>query len=591
MSLDLLIVLAVLVGAVILFVTELLRVDLVALLVLAVLLVTGVVDPATGFAGFSNEATVTVAAMFVLSAGLYRTGMLNRLGQELTRASRYSFWFAVLALMVGIGTISAFINNTAAVAVFLPIVLAAARDSRISASKLLMPLSFASMFGGVCTLIGTSTNILVNAIARDHGMAGFGMFEFAKLGLPFFLIGTAYMALVGIRLIPERRGAGGLTESFRLDDYLAEIVLQPDAPSVGTTLRDAPLVQEMDLDVLEILRGEERIAVPFGGAVLQAGDILRVRCSVEELARIEQRQGVRLKARGLGDTDLQSPESMLVEAVVAPGSILEGRSLADVDFRNTFGATALALRHRGAFVRERIARTPLTAGDALLVEVRRHRLPFLRRHEAFVVVSEIERPVFRAEKFISAIAIMIAVVALPTVGLMPIAASATAGAVLMVLTRCLSLEEAYEAVDWTVIFLLAGVLTLGVALDHSGGSQLLSTFLVESVGTLGPAAVVSAFYLISTLVTSVMSNNATAVLLAPIAIAAGASLAVDPRPFLLAVMFGASSSFLTPVGYQTNTMIFGAGQYRFADFVKVGGPLTLLFWLVASVLIPVLWEF
>ena len=592
MSFDLVIVLAVLAGAVVLFVTEILPVDLVAMVVLAVLLLSGVVSPAQAFSGFSNEATVTVAAMFVLSAGLYKTGLLNRLGDAFVRLARRNFWLALIGMMLGIGATSAFINNTAAVAVSLPIVIRAARDSRISASKFLMPLSFAAMLGGVCTLIGTSTNILVSSIAEQHGLRGFGMFEMSRLGLIFFATGTLYMLLLGVRLIPERRGAHELTESFQLKDYLTEIVLLPDSPSVGKPLREAPLVQDLDLDVIEIRRAGRRIVVPFGGAVLEANDVLRIRCNLEKLGKLSQTKGVQLKPRAdWSDAELQAGGAVLVEAVVAPNSVLEGRSLADVDFRNTFGATALALRHRGALLRERIGRTPLRAGDALLIEVHRDRLQFLQGHDAFVVVSEVTTPEFRAEKVLPAVAVMATVVALPTLGVMPIGASATAGAIAMVLFRCLTLEEAYQAMEWKVVFLLAGVLTLGIALDESGGSALLSSGLVRSLGPLGPVAMVSAFYLITSLLTSVISNNATAALLAPVALAAAQGLGVDARPFLMAIAFAGSASFMTPVGYQTNTMIFGAGHYRFTDFTRVGAPLNLIFWLMATILIPVFWGF
>ena len=592
MSLDLAIVLVVLAGAVVLFVTEVLPVDLVAMVVLAVLLLTGVVTPVQAFSGFSNEATVTVAAMFVLSAGLYKTGLLNRLGDAFVRLARRSFWLALVAMMIGIGVISAFVNNTAAVAVSLPIVIGAARESRISASRFLMPLSFAAMFGGVCTLIGTSTNILVSSIAEQHGLAPFGMFEMLPLGAIFFAVGTLYMVGVGVRLIPERRGPQELTESFQLKDYLTEIVLLPDSPSVGKALRDAPLVQDLDVDVLEIRRVGVTMVVPFGGTVLEADDVLRIRCNLEKLTKLSHTKGVQLKPRAdWSDAELQAGGGVLVEAVVAPNSVLEGRSLADVDFRNTFGATALALRHRGALLRERIGRTPLRAGDALLIEVLRDRLPFLRGHEAFVVVSEVTTPEFRAEKVLPAVAIMAAVVAVPTMGFMPIAVTATAGAIAMVLVRCVTLEEAYQAVEWKVVFLLAGVLTLGIALDQSGGSDLLSSGLVRSLGPLGPVAMVSVFYLITSLLTEVMSNNATAALLAPVAIATAATLGVDARPLLLAVMFAGSASFMTPVGYQTNTMVFGAGHYRFTDFTRVGAPLNVLFWILATLLIPVFWRF
>ena len=546
MTFDLLVVLAVLVGAVILFATGRLPVDLVALAVLAILVLTGIVSPQEGFQGFSNPATVTVAAMFVLSAGVYQTGILNALGLRLPRLGRRSLWLALIVMMAGVGAVSAFINNTAAVAIFMPIVIAASRDSGRSASQFLMPLSFAGMFGGVCTLIGTSTNILVNEIAVEHGIAAFGMFEFARLGLVFFAVGLLYM-LVGVRLIPERRETEELTERFRLNDYLAEVVLLEDSVSVGKPLAEAPLLQDVDIDLLEIHRGGLLLVAPLPpDVILQAGDLLRVRGDVAKLEKLQRRKGVRLKPKARWrDEDLQSDQAVLVEAVVAPNSELEGRSLKAADFASRFGATALALRTRDGLLHERIGRAALRAGDALLCEVRRESLPRFRREEAFVVVSDITSPRFRARKALPALAILVAVVA-GTFGILPIAATATAGAVAMVLLRCLTLEEAYQAIPAKVIVLLAGVLTLGVGIDRTGGSTLLASFLVQAVGDWGPVALVAAFYLVTALLTALMSNNATAALLAPIAIAGAKEMGVDPRPMLMAVTFAASANFMTP---------------------------------------------
>lgn len=591
MTLELIVLLAVLGGAVVLFVTELLPVDLVALIVLASLLLTGVVSPEQAFAGFSNRATVTIAAMFVLSTALYRTGMLDQLGDVLARLAERSFWLALAGMMLVISAVSAFINNTAAVAIFLPIVLGAARDTGMSASRLLMPLSFAAIFGGLCTLIGTSTNILVSAIAADAGLRPFGMFEFAPLGLVLLLVGTGYMLAVGVRLIPERRPPReGLTRSFRMDEYVTELVLLPESTSVGQPLGESELMGDLDLEPLEVRRDDRRLAPPDTEVVLAAGDVLRVRCDLGTLAELSQREGVRLRPRAeWRDEDFASEEEVLVEVVVAPNSDLEGRTLAEANFRERYDATVLALRHRGALVHHGIGDARLRPGDALLVEARQDRLPGLKRDDAFVVVSEVETPSFRAEKFVPALAVMVGVVVLPTLGIVPIVASATAGAILMILLRCLTVEEAYEAIEWKVIFLLAGVLTLGTAMRETGGADLLSTFLVERVGPWGGTAVVAAFYLVTSLATELMSNNASAALLAPIAVAAAGGLGVDPRPLLMAVTFAASASFLTPVGYQTNTMVFSAGHYRFTDFARVGAPLNLLFWGTATLLIPVIW--
>lgn len=592
MTFEIILVLAILLGAVACFATERLPVDLVALSVLSALLASGILTPEQAISGFSNTATVTVAAMFVLSAGLARTGVVSLLGQRLAAVGRLGLLPTLIVLMVLIGVVSAFINNTAAVAIFLPIVLGLAKDTGISPSKLLIPLSFASMFGGVCTLIGTSTNILVSSIAEQHGLAPFGMFELSPLGVVLFVAGALYLLTFGVRIIPDRRAGVGLTQSYGMGDYLTEILVLPESPAVGRPLRESPLVRDLDLDVLEIHRDGRPLTTPGAGTVLEAGDLLRVRCDIEKIRRAERQEGIVLKS-GLKwrEEDLHSSEAALLEVVVAPGSALEGKTLKESGFRQTYGGTALAIRQRGELMRERLGSTRMRSGDVLLVEVRRDRIEALKRIPDFVIVSEIGLDEPRRGKLLLALAIVAGVVAAATLDLLPIVGSAILGSVLLVLTRCLTLDEAYQAIEWRVIFLLGGILPLGIALETTGAAGLLSSLLVETIGIWGPVAMVSAFYLLTSLLTEAMSNNATAALLAPIAISAAASLGVDPRPFLVAVTFAASASFMTPVGYQTNTLIYGPGHYRFTDFLRVGTPLNFLFWLIATLLIPRLWSF
>lgn len=592
MTVEIVMVLAILAGAVACFATERLPVDLVALLVLCALLGSGILTPEQAVSGFSNTATVTVAAMFVLSAGLVRTGVVGLLGKRLTRVGRLGLRPTLIALMVLIGVVSAFINNTAAVAIFLPIVLGLARDTGISPSKLLIPLSFASMFGGVCTLIGTSTNILVSSIAAQHGLSPFGMFELSPLGLVLFAVGALYLLTVGIRIIPDRRAGTDLTQSYGMGDYMTEILVLPESPAVGRLLRESPLVRDLDLDVLEIQRGGRLLPAPGAETVLAAGDLLRVRCDVRKIRQAEKQKGIVLKS-GLKwrDEDLGSSEASLLEAVIVPGSALEGKTLKEAGFRQMYGGTALAIRHRGEVMRERLGLTRLQSGDVLLVEVRRDRVDALKRNPDFVVVSEIGLDEPRRGKLLLALAIVAGVVGAAALELLPILGSAILGSVLLVLTRCLTLDEAYKAIEWRVVFLLGGILPLGIALETTGAARLLSSLLVDSIGAWGPVALLSAFYLLTSLLTEAMSNNATAALLAPIAISAASSLGVDPRPFLVAVTFAASASFMTPVGYQTNTLIYGPGYYRFGDFLRIGTPLNLMFWLIATLLIPYFWSF
>lgn len=588
MTIDIVLVLGLLVSAVILFATERIPVDLTAMILMATMLLSGLITPQEAVGGFSNPATVTVGAMFVLSAGLFKTGAVNVIAAVLSRLARISFLLILVVLMPTIGLLSAFINNTAAVAIFLPVVLMIARDAGLPAARLLMPLSFAAMFGGVCTLIGTSTNILVSSIAEQHGLAPFGMFEMSSLGLIFFAAGSAYLLLCGVWLIPARSPAAVREGLFGASDYLIEIVLEPAARSVGTVLAESPLLRDLTIRQVEVFRDGACLGEPADKLVLRAGDLLKVRCDLENFRKLRERRGIALRQEGVGEP---AEEAVLVEAVVAPRSTLDGRTLKEARFRSRYGLTALAIRHRNEVMRANLESLPLRAGDVLLFEVDGQHLEQLREDRTFVLVSEVPQPVFRKSRMLSAIAIVAGVVAAAATGIVPIVAGAIIGCILMILTRCLTLDEAYGSINWKVIFLLAGVLTLGTALETSGAARLLGEFMVKTAGAFGPLVLLSVLYLATSLLTEMMSNNATAALLAPVAIAAAETMGVDSRPLLMAITFAASASFMTPVGYQTNTLIYGPGQFRYADFLRVGTPLNLLFWMLATILIPRFWPF
>ena len=585
-------VFGVLLLAVILFVTEKISVDLVALLIMAILLVSRILTPGEGLAGFSNTATITVASMFIISAGLFKTGAVNFLGSFVNHIFKQNFWVAMIAVMVLVGVLSAFINNTPIIAIFLPILLGVAKETKISASKLLMPVSFASMLGGVCTLIGTSTNILVSSIAEEKGLPAFTMFEFLPLGLAMFIVGTVYMLIIGIRLIPERRGESDLTKTFSLEEYLTEVVLQNHSSSVGKTIKDAPLTSDLDVLILEIRREDELINLPTADVVLQADDRLKIRVDVEKIRALQKREGVKLKPQAKwGDESVTSEDYKLVEAVVAPHATFAGESLQEINFRERYGTTVLAIRQHGKILREKISDTKLRGGDTLLIEANKNRIASLKLDNDFIIVSETETVKFRNDKVVITLLTVAGVILSASLGFLPIVVASVVGAILLIVFRCILLDEVYQAIDWKIIFLLAGVLSLGTALEKTGAAEKVSTTILSSFGSFGPVLLISVFYLLTLILTEMISNNASAALIAPIAIATAASLGVSPVPFLVAVTFAASASFMTPVGYQTNTMIYGPGRYKFFDFVKVGTPLNIILWITASLLIPVLWKF
>ncbi|MDK9718301.1 MAG: SLC13 family permease [Trichlorobacter sp.] len=588
MTLDIILILGLTLSAVILFATEKLPVDLTAMIIMGAMLLSGIITAEDAIGGFSNPATVTVGAMFVLSAGLFKTGAVNVVGNLLARVGKISFWLVLVVMMLVVGTLSAFINNTAAVAIFLPVSLAIARDCKVGSGRLLMPLSFASMFGGVCTLVGTSTNILVSSIAERHGLAPIGMFEPTQLGLIFFAVGAAYMLLLGVRMIPDRASGEERGQVFGSGEYQTEIVLEPEARSVGTVLTQSPLLKDLVIRGIDVFRDGKRLDEPADTLLLQTGDHLKVRCDLENFRKLKERRGIALRQQGGA---AKSEEAVLVEAVVAPGSTLDGRSLQQARFRSRYGLQALAIRHRNNVRHENLEDIRLKAGDVLLFEVEQHHLDQLREDRTFVLVSQVELPVFRRSRMLTAVAIVTGVVAAAASGFIPIVAGAIVGCILLVMTRCITLDEAYRSINWQVIFLLAGVLTLGTGLEKTGAARLLGGLMVETLGSLGPMALVSGIYLATSILTELMSNNATAALLAPIAIAAAESQGIDSRPLLMAITFAASASFMTPVGYQTNTLIYGPGQFRYADFLKVGTPLNILFWILATIFIPRFWPF
>ncbi len=582
-------VLALTVCAVVLFVTEKFSTDIVAIIVMVVLLVSRVLTPAEGLAGFANTATVTVGAMFVLSAGMFRSGAVNFVGRELGKLARHSSGLMLFVLMVVVGVLSSFLNNTAAVAILIPVVIVVARRADTSPSKLLMPLSFASMFGGMCTVLGTSTNILASSIAEEAGLEAFGMFEFTKLGVIFFAVGIAYMMTAGRKLVPDHRGQGDLTTSYGLGDYLTDLVLLAESKSVGHSLESAPLVKELNVEVLQILRGGDTLR-PTPETVLRDGDVLRIQGNLRTINELKDRAGV---AFGMSvkwrDEELQSTDTRLVEAVVGPSSPLAGKSLAASRLRENYGASVLAIRQHGTLRHGEFENITLMPGDALLIDVPNDQIEHLTQQRVFLVVSRAGIPRFDWPKASKALAIVVSVVVIAATGLLPIVAAAATGALMMVLSGCISTEEAYGAIEWNVLFLLAGMLSLGAAMEKTGASTMLASGMIEGVGGLGPLALLAAFFGATMLLTEVMSNNATVALLLPIAITTAQAIDVNPRAFMFAVVFAASSSFMTPVGYQTNTMIYGPGQYRFKDFARVGAPLNLIFWVLGTLLIPWFW--
>ena len=591
--LETLIVSAILLVALVLFVTELVPIDLTALLIVGLLILTGVLTPAEGFSGFSHPAPVTVAAMLVLSAGLIRTGAVAKLGQKVSALGGSSEVSHLAVIFPVVALLSAFISNTAAVAMFIPVVLNIAREKNLSPSKMLLPLSYAAILGGACTYIGTSTNIIVGTIYAAGGRPPLQMFEFSGLGMVLLGLGAVYMLAIGQRNLPSRPTEASLTEGYRLREYLTELVIRADSPLLDKTLKETNFSQQMDIEVLEIQRGQQKLRLFLQDIRLRGGDVLIVKGNLENILKIRETEGVDILAEvKLSDRDLKSEDITLAEAVISPDSFLIGRTLKEANFRQRYQATALAIRRHGSQIRDKLGRVRLQVGDMLLVQVRKVVLGNLRQDSDFMLILEESQGAdFRFSKLPIAVLIFLGVISLAASRELSIELAALFGAMLMVLTRCITLRQAYLAVDWRIVILIGGTLALGTAMEKTGTANLIAESLVGWSGALGPVALIAVLYLLTLGMTELMSNNATAALLTPIAISIAAQGGWDPRPFAFCVAFAASCSFLTPIGYQTNTMVYGPGGYRFTDYFKVGAWLSLISWLTATLLIPRIWPF
>jgi di/tricarboxylate transporter len=538
------------------------------------------VTPEEGLSGFANAATLTVLAMFILSEGVQRTGIVQKLGAFISRYTADSEGRQLGATVGVVGPISGFINNTAAVAILLPMVTDLAERGGTSPSKLLLPLSYASMFGGMLTLIGTSTNILASELSARLLGRPFGMFEFTQLGIVVSIVGTLYLLTLGRYLTPERiKPRADLTEEFEMADYLTEVMVREDSPLVGMRVQEALVETDFDVDLLQLIRHNQVFLEPLGPKEIQVGDVFALRTDRDTLVELLDAEGLDLVPVRVDEAELETAErgQNLVEVVVAPGSSLVGESLVTARFRQRYDATVLALRRGGELVRKRLDNVQLRVGDTLLVQASADSIEQLDRNRNFIVAQEVERHDFRESKILVAVGIVAAVVALAALDFVPIVVSALAGAVAMVATGCLRPTEIYDAVQWDVVFLLAGVIPLGIAMERTGAAALIAEGVVVSSTLLPLVGVLALFYVVTALLTNVISNNASVVLMVPVAVEAATTLGANAFSFVLAVTFAASTAFMTPVGYQTNLFVYGPGGYRFTDYMRVGGPLQLVF--------------
>ena len=572
------------------FTLDWLPIDVVALTSLALLLVFDLVTPEEAISGFSNPAVITVMMMFILSHALTSTGLIRSLGRRIARLSGDSYWVAGVTLLMISGMLSAFINNTAALAIFMPVAIQLAKHYEVSPSRILLPLSYVSIIGGTCTLIGTSTNLLVGSLAEQHGLAPIGIFEFFGLGAILFVIGAVYTVLVPMRHLPPRSDSSSLTHKYRLTAFLTEVFVPEGSRLIGQTVVDARISEAFQLNVLEILRGEERIALDLRNTAIEADDQLIVRGEMENIVNFkEQFDLLLLTDAKLQDSDISDERNILAEIQLSPASRLTGQTVREVDFRRRYGCFVLALNRTGEMMRSKLASIELKQWDTLLVFGPRSRVEALYELDDFVPLQELDIRLRLARNWWLSMVIIPAVVLLAAFGVMSILKASILGVVALVLTRGTTIQQAYDAINWTVIFLLAAILPLGIAMEKTGLAAMLGQGIAEAGAGFGAIGVLALVYLATALLSEIVSNNSTAVLMVPIAITTADSLGMDARPFVMAVAFGASASFLTPMGYQTNAMVYGPGSYRFSDYLVFGAPIKVLFWILSTLLIPVLW--
>lgn len=597
LTLEIVLTLAVTLLALGLFVWRRVRLDAAALIVLALLVVLGLVTPQESVSGFSNPATVTVALMLALSAGLLRTGFVDLIGSRIARLAGESELRLLLLMMAVVVPLSAFINNTAAVAILIPMIVGLSRSMEAPPSRFLLHLSYSGMLGGTLTLIGTSTNLLVAGLIVDLGLPQLELFSITPPALIVVGIGMAYLLTVGRWLAPDRESAAELVEMYELHEYLTAVLVREESDLVGRTLGEEDFCDDEGLRVVRIERDGSAVARPEEDTVIEPEDLLLVKGSVHDIARLRDHEAVEISGarRESGAAEAVQHEEeyprILAEVMVTPASAAVERTLGSLDLRERHGIGALALLRHGQPVREPIGEVRLQGGDLLLVQGERENLRALHETGNFALIQAVDLPEKRREKLKVALPILIGVVLLPALDLMPIMVSALLGVVAMLVTGCLRGNEVYEDMDWMVVILLGAVLPLGIAMQNTGTASFLAAGVLGLTRPLGPHGVLAAFFLLTTTLTGVISNNAAAVVLVPIAVAAAQPLGLSPMPFVVAVMFGASNAFMTPVGYQTNTFVYGPGGYRFSDFVRVGTPLALITAAAATFAIPLFFPF
>lgn len=597
MTPDIAIVLGIITLMFVLFVKEIFPLDVTALVVLIIFLVIGNLTLEEAISGFSNQAVITIAVLFILSHALQKSGILEYGVVRLNKLTERSKLLGLTVFLITVAFASAFVNNTAIVAIFIPITIRLAQKYNLSPSKLLIPLSYIAIMGGTLTLVGTSTNLLVNSIYVNTTMAEpLGMFEFSRYGIFILLIGLLYIIFAVPFILPSRTVTSSLTQSYHMGGYLTELKVAEESPMVGRTFMERSINKNYDITVLDIIREGMVISKNIRNTIIHPGDVLFVRGSLENFLRMKEVEKVTmLTDEKLTQAELIHDDNTLVECLLTQQSELVGKSLMEINFRRRFGSFILAIRREGAILRRKIAHVMLRAFDTLLVYGPRDKIKELSESGNFIVLGEIEATLQKNRFWWVSLVVIISAVFLAALGLVPILKGALVGMIILLVLRVISTNEAYQTINWQVIVLIAALIPIGIVIQKSGTAEWLATAMNNIVELFDPAlrpfVMVSLIYLMTMMLTEMASNAATAIIMTPIAISVAMQIGLDPKPFIFSVCFAASASFITPIGYQTNLMVYGPGGYKFSDYVKVGLPLAIFLWIMATFLIPVLWPF
>ncbi len=588
MTIDVALCLTILAVAIVLFAWDRIAADVVAMGVMLATTILGLLTPAQAFAGFASDTVLMILGLLIMTAGLGQTGVVDLAGRKLVTLIGSNEDYMLPAIMVSVALLSAFISNTAATAFFIPIVLGFAAKSGVSPSKYLLPLAFASIVTSSVTLISTSTNLVVSDMLARQQMPPMGMFELAPVGLPIAALGLLYMWFIGVRLMPERADAASAMDVGERD-YHAELVVLPDSALIGKAVAETRLGQESGLGVVEIVRDGAAVAGSPDDAILNAGDDLRVTGKRADVLKVKEIAGVELRADVRHADDVTAGDAQtIVEGTLLPNSPLIGATLKSAEFKDRYGLQVLAINRGGSVIPQRLSRVALRLGDVLLLQGKPENVKALEQGNLFSIFGGVDHTRLNVERAPLAAMIFALALAVATFKLVPLAVAVLGGAFLMLLTRCISPEEAYRQVEWKVLILIGALFSLGTAMDTTGTGRFLAQQLIAVAGDQPPWVMLSCFFALTLALTQPMSNQAAAIVVVPIAIATAQAMELNPRTFAMMVAVAASCSYLTPLE-PSCLMVYGPGRYRFSDFFKVGFPLTVLIYAVAILMVPMIW--